>query len=202
MARRQYVSAARDAAAAETRGRVITAAAEILAEGDISGFSLDAVAQRAKVTRLTVYNQFGSRRGLLEAVFDERARRGGLFRIAAAMAMPDARKALDRLVAIFCDFWDSDRSIGQLHAATSIDAEFARALEERNERRRKALDTLVEQIAGGAPPARRRDAVDVMFTLTSHAVHASLRNSRSNRAVCALITRLCHAALAAVEPPP
>jgi AcrR family transcriptional regulator len=201
MPRRQYVSPARDAAAAETRGRVIAAAAEIMAKGDISGFSLDAVARRAKVTRLTVYNQFGSRRGLLEAVFDERAQGGGLGRIAGAMAMPDAREALDRLVAIFCDFWDSDRSIGQLHAAASIDAEFARALEERNERRRKILGVLVERIAGAAPPARRRDAVDVMFALTSHATHASLRKGRSNRAVCSLITRACGAALQALPAP-
>jgi len=40
------------------------------------------------VTRLTVYNQFGSRRGLLEAVFDNIARQGGLHEIADAMAMP------------------------------------------------------------------------------------------------------------------
>jgi AcrR family transcriptional regulator len=202
MPKRHYVSPARDAAAAEKRERVIAAATEILAEGDISGFSLDAVAQRAKVTRLTVYNQFGSRRGLLEAVFDERARRGGLGQLAAAMAMPDAREALDRLVIIFCDFWDSDRSLGQLHAATSIDTEFARALEERNERRRKILAVLVERIAGAAPLARRRDAVDVMFALTSQATHASLRKGRGNRAVCALITRACGAALQAVEPSP
>jgi AcrR family transcriptional regulator len=195
MPKRQYVSPARGAAAAEKRERVIAAAAEILAEGDISGFSLDAVAQRAKVTRLTVYNQFGSRRGLLEVVFDERARRGGLGRLAAAMAMPDAREALDRLVSIFCDFWDSDRSLGQLHAATSIDAEFARALEERNERRRKILGVLVERISGAAPLVRRREAVDVMFALTSQATHASLRKGRSNSAVCALITRACGAAL-------
>jgi AcrR family transcriptional regulator len=76
-----------------------------IAAGDISQFSLEAVARRAKVTRLTLYNQFGSRRGLLEAVFDERARLGGLSRIVAAMAMPDAREALDRIIANFCDFW-------------------------------------------------------------------------------------------------
>ena len=52
------------AAAAEKRERVIEAAARSLREdASIASFSLDAVAKAAGVTRLTVYHQFGSRRG-------------------------------------------------------------------------------------------------------------------------------------------
>jgi len=106
MPTRPYVSPIRDTAAAEKRARVVDAAGRLLREqADVASFSLDAVAKAAGVTRLTVYNQFGSRRGLLEAVFDERARQGGLNRIADAMAMSDPRAGLDRLVEIFCDFW-------------------------------------------------------------------------------------------------
>ncbi|WP_404558819.1 TetR/AcrR family transcriptional regulator [Bradyrhizobium niftali] len=54
--------------------------------------SLDAVAKAANVTRLTVYNQFGSRRGLLEAVFDDIARRGRLGRLDDAVDDPDPEK--------------------------------------------------------------------------------------------------------------
>ena len=59
---RPYQSPNRDAAASRTRDRIVTAAAAILgtAEG-IEDFSLQAVAKKAGVTRLTVYNQFGSR---------------------------------------------------------------------------------------------------------------------------------------------
>src|SRR3979411_2078216 len=109
MPRRAYVSSVRTAAAAEKRDRVLEAAAKLLREdASIARFSLDAVAKAAGVTRLTVYNQFGSRRGLLEAVFDEIARQGGLTRIVEVMAMRDARAALYRLVEIFCDFWNRD----------------------------------------------------------------------------------------------
>src|ERR1700737_5433233 len=105
MRRRAYVSSVRAAGAAEKRDRVIAAAARSLREdASIASFSLDSVAKAAGVTRLTVYNQFGSRRGLLEAVFDEIARQGGLSRIEEAMAMPDPGMALDRLVEIFCHF--------------------------------------------------------------------------------------------------
>jgi AcrR family transcriptional regulator len=195
MTDRQYSSPVRDAAAAEKRSHIIAAAAETLARGDVSGFSLEAVAKRAKVTRLTVYNQFGSRRGLLEAVFDERARHGGLVRLVEAMNQTDPREALHRIIEIFCDFWGSDRSIGQLHAAMSLDTEFARAIEERNERRRGLLRALLKRIAGDATPASRNDAADLMFVLTSYPTYASLRRGRSKEAVCRLITRACDDAL-------
>src|ERR1051325_1178629 len=140
MKRRAYVSSVRSEAAAEKRDRVIEAAAKLLREdASIARFSLDTVAKAAGVTRLTVYNQFGSRRGLLEAVFDDIARQGGLHEIADAMAMPDPLKALDRVVEIFCRFWARDAAIGRLHEAMATDPEFAEALLERNERRRKLV---------------------------------------------------------------
>src|SRR6266705_6469613 len=144
MPRRAYVSSVRSAAAAEKRDRVLEAAAKLLREdASIARFSLDGVAKAAGVTRLTVYNQFGSRRGLLEAVFDEIAREGGLHRIADAMTMENPRDALDRLVEIFCGFWNRDPAVGRLHEAMATDPEFAEALLERNERRRKTVNTLI-----------------------------------------------------------
>jgi AcrR family transcriptional regulator len=103
---RAYNSPSRIVAATKTRARIVAAAAAILgtAEG-IRGFSLQAVAENADVTRLTVYNQFGSRKALLEAVFDDMAARGGLHRIPAVMASPDPQAGLLQVIAIFCDFW-------------------------------------------------------------------------------------------------
>ncbi|MBV8841133.1 MAG: helix-turn-helix transcriptional regulator, partial [Alphaproteobacteria bacterium] len=78
MSPRRYNSPGRDAAAAQTRERIVAAAAGILATAEgMPDFSLEAVAKAAGVTRLTVYNQFGSRRAVLEAVFDQVALRGG-----------------------------------------------------------------------------------------------------------------------------
>ena len=197
MPRRAYVSSVRTAAAAEKRDRVIEAAARSLREdAGISSFSLDNVAKAAGVTRLTVYNQFGSRRGLLEAVFDDIARRGGLEAIAGAMAMAYPQAALDRLVEIFCGFWQHDPAIGRLHEAMAIDPEFAAALIERNERRRKGLTVLVERIAGKSASRRaRRDAVDTIFALTSYAMFAMLSPGRSANDTCRLVQSACRAAL-------
>ena len=197
MPRRAYVSSVRTAAAAEKRDRVLKAAAKALRQdASIAHFSLDSVAKAAGVTRLTVYNQFGSRRGLLEAVFDEIARQGGLHRIADTMAMPDPRDALDRLVEIFCAFWNKDPAVGRLHDAMATDPEFAEAVLERNERRRKGLTALVERIAGKTASRRtRQDAVDTIFALTSYPMFAMLRPGRPAEEVCRLVQSVCRAAL-------
>src|SRR5882757_9170213 len=165
MPTRAYVSSVRTAAAAAKRDRVIEAAARLLREdASIATFSLDAVAKAAGLTRLTVYHQFGSRRGLLEAVFDEIARQGGLTEIADAMALPDPHAALDRLVEIFCAFWNRDPAVGRLHEAMATDPEFAQALIGRNERRRKTVNVLVERIAEKKVSSRaRQDTVDMIL---------------------------------------
>jgi AcrR family transcriptional regulator len=197
MSTRSYVSSARTTAAAAKRDRVIAAAAKLLREDtSITSFSLDAVAKAAGVTRLTVYHQFGSRRGVLEAVFDDIARQGGLTEIAGAMAMADPRAALDRLVEIFCAFWNRDPAVGRLHEAMATDPEFAQALLERNERRRKALNVLIKRTAAKtASPRIRQDAVDLIFALTSFAMFAMLSRDRSVDEVCALIKSACRSAL-------
>jgi len=198
MSTRPYTSSVRAAAAAAKRDRVIDAAARSLREdASIASFSLEAVAKAAGVTRLTVYHQFGSRRGLLEAVFDEIARQGGLTEIADAMAMSDPHAALDRLVEIFCAFWNRDPAVGRLHEAMATDPEFAQALIGRNERRRKTVNVLIGRMAGKtALPRARRNAVDLIFALTSFAMFAMLRADRSVEEVCALVKSACHGALA------
>jgi AcrR family transcriptional regulator len=192
MPTRTYDSPKRVAAALEKRDRVVEAASRLLgARTDIASFSLDAVAKAAGVTRLTVYNQFGSRRGLLEAVFDERARQGGLGRIAEAMSLADPRAGLDRLIEIFCDFWGDDPAVGALQAAGALDAEFAQALAERHERRREAIGVLIGRLS----PDDAQDAVDLVFALTSFTLFDMMRPGRSKQAVCALVKSACAAAL-------
>jgi AcrR family transcriptional regulator len=196
MSRRSYVSPVRAEAAAEKRDRVIQAAARFLREeASIAAFSLDAVAKAAGVTRLTVYNQFGSRRGLLEAVFDDIARQG-LARLNDGMAISDPWDGLDRLIEIFCDFWSSDPAVSRLHDAMATDAEFAQALLARNARRRQSLEELVARMTGdAASESAQRDTVDLIFALTSCAMFRMLAPGRSAKTVCRLLKDTSRAAI-------
>jgi AcrR family transcriptional regulator len=199
--RRAYVSVARAEAAAAKRNQVIQAAARFLRDEDsITAFSLDAVAKAAKVTRLTVYNQFGSRRGLLEAVFDDIARRGRLGRLDDAVADPDPEKGIEMVVRIFCEFWDSDPAVARLHDAMAIDQEFAQALVARNERRLPLIEELIARLAAeNAPPMAKRDVVDLIYVLTSCATFRMLSRARSSDEVCTLLTNATKAAVAKIK---
>ena len=195
MSPRAYNSPSRIVASTKTRQRIVAAAAAILgtAEG-ISGFSLQAVAAKAGVTRLTVYNRFGSRRALLEAVFDEMAVRGGLHRLPAVMAGSDPQAGLLQVIGIFCDFWSFGcDALGPLHAAGASDPEFGASVRERNERRRRLLSVLVRRLAKDRKlrPKAPGDLIDVLFALTSFPFFSQLTAAgRTTQAACDLIQGL------------
>jgi AcrR family transcriptional regulator len=188
--RKAYRSELRDAAADVTRTRIMQASRRLLTGGkDLPAFSLDAVAREAGVTRLTVYNQFESKRGLLEAVFDDIAERGGLFELRAVMTDADALSSLRRVVAVFCRFWAShDRVLAKLAGMTKLDRDIAASLKQRTERRRGVLMMLVKRLPHVREPA---DLVDILFTLTSFETFEALSvRQRSAAAVEALIWQL------------
>jgi AcrR family transcriptional regulator len=188
--RKPYRSDVRDAAADVTRTRIMEASRRLLTGGkDLPAFSLDAVAREAGITRLTVYNQFESKRGLVEAVFDDIAERGGLFELRSVMADADAMASLRRVVAVFCRFWAThDRALAKLAGMTKLDRDIAASLKQRTERRRQVLTVLVERL----PRVRKSaDLVDVLFTLTSFETFEALSvRQRSAAAVEALVWQL------------
>ena len=192
---RRYRSELRDAAVDVTRTRIMQASRRLLTGGkDLPAFSLDAVAREAGVTRLTVYNQFESKRGLLEAVFDDIAERGGLFELRSVLAEAHAMASLRRVVAVFCRFWAShDRVLAKLAGMTKLDRDIAASLKQRTERRRGVLTVLVKRLARGRAPD---DLVDVLFTLTTFETFEALRvRQRSAAAVEALIWQLVEASV-------
>ena len=191
MSPRPYRSSRRRVSTERTRARLLKAASAMLAARD--GISLDAVAKRAGVTRLTVYNQFGSRRALLEAVFDDMAERGGLHRIREAMTSPDPQTALQQIVVIFCDFWSIHRgALWRLHAASATDPEFEESLRARNQRRRHLLSVVVDRIMSGDKRSKVAiELIDVLFALTSVAFFSELTvEGRKPNAACRLIQAL------------
>jgi AcrR family transcriptional regulator len=193
--RKVYRSEVREAAVDETRARIVAAARTVLAGGKgIPAFSVDAVAREAGVTRLTVYNRFESKRGLLEAVFDDMARQGGLFELPSVFAEPDTDKALSRFVSVFCRFWASHLKIlPKFSAVAKLDDEIAHSLKQRSERRRHALTVLVGPLAPGRDQAA---LVDVLFALTSFEMFDALSiRQRSNEVVEELIQQLVDASL-------
>ena len=197
MATRTYTSLVRTAAAAEKRERAIQAAITLLRDAEsAANFSLDTVAKIAGVTRLTLYNQFGSRRGLLEEAFDDIAVRGRLGRLKGLQTLADPREGIAQLVEICCDFWGSDPALMRIYDAMVLDQEFEQSLTERNERRRQLIQLLIQRMAPRAAKREKlRDTVDLIFALTSMAMFRLLVPGRLPREVGALIQSSVAAAL-------
>src|SRR5438094_2224179 len=173
MSPRAYRLGRRTAAAQRTRARVLRAARDLLtARAGAEPFSVDAVARRAGVARMTLYHQFGSRRGLLEALFDSFADGGELpARLAAAFQRPDPLDSLADIVAAFARFWDAGRPwIRRVRALGVLDRELGKAVEARNARRREVVRVLVERLGtryGRPAPGERAQAEALLYTLTS-----------------------------------
>src|SRR6516164_1757761 len=161
MQRRPYCLGQRQTTIEQTRARIVQAARELLAApGGVSGFTVDAVAGQAGVARMTVYNQFGSKMGLLEALFDDLAARGLVERLRAAFGRPEPCEALASLIAAFGSFWHSDRIvIRRIRGLAAIDADFEQAVRARDERRREGLRTIIGRLAERyhKPPPQAQD---------------------------------------------
>src|SRR5215831_18779056 len=101
MSPRPYRMEKRRVATSETRLRILEGARELLAARAAPDLSMEAIARRADVARLTIYYQFKSRKGLLEALYDHLAMRGNMQRMAEVFHSPDPGHALDLLVRTF-----------------------------------------------------------------------------------------------------
>jgi AcrR family transcriptional regulator len=168
MSPRPYRLGQRQAGAEETRDRIIRAARELL-ETEAS-FSIDAVARRADVARMTVYYQFGSKRGLLEALFDFLAARGGIQQLPAAFQRPDPMQALEAVIDVFAHFWSSDRLVlRRLRGMAALDPDLDEVLWARNEGRRNGLRAILGRLAeqGRATPQSLENTVDLLHALLS-----------------------------------
>ncbi len=201
MSPRPYRLGQRQAATEHTRARILTAARELLMTSDgFSGFSIDAVARQADVARMTVYHQFGSKVGLLEALSDSLAARGGMEQLANAFRQPDPLDALDEYITVFGRFWQSDRLVTRrLRALSALDPDFEQVVRARDERRREGLRVIVHRLVekyGRPAPETFDEAVNVLYTLISFECFDTLAGpSRSIEEVSPVVQGLARAAL-------
>lgn len=186
----------REASAKETRQRILEAARQVLAQESKDALSMDAIARRADVSRLTIYYQFNSRPGLLEALYDYLASRGGMQRMPEVFREPDPSKALDKLVSIFVAFWSSDQVvIRRLRAMAALDSEIREGLRSRDARRHHIAREILKRMAANEkkkyPEEHFAANADVIATLTGFATYDALATAgHSNKEIIATIARL------------
>jgi AcrR family transcriptional regulator len=177
---RAYRLGKRQESVDRTAQSILNAARALVSDGPASALSVGAVARRAGVSRITIYNRFGSRSGLLEALApDHRDVEPG---------EGDARAALRRYLVQRCAAWAADPG---LHRNLPTRGGADHDLERRFAERLAAADAL-------RPGCSIREAEDVIGALASFAVFDRLYKDgrRSPAAVGEVLLRLAAGILA------
>jgi AcrR family transcriptional regulator len=202
---RPYQLGKRSAAKEQTRAKIVTAARDLLA-GDAGPveFSMEAIARRADVSRLTIYYQFESKLGLLEALYDHLAARGGMQHMREVFQEQDPLIGLGKFVRTFIGFWSSDRIvIRRLRGMASVDPDIEKGIRTRDEWRRNIARKLVGQLAERYNLPRLQEqarAADVLHMLTSFETFDTLMGAeRSSEEVTAMVLRMVRAAVGMPE---
>ena len=178
---RSYRLGRRQPAVDRTARAILDAAREMVAEQPSSAVSVAAIARRAGVSRITVYNRFGSRAGVMEALLPPPA--------PSAPPLDDAREALREHFHSAAAAWAANpplyRHLPSTLAANNLQE--ARTLAERL----AASDAL-------RPGCSLREAEDVIAALSSFAIFDRLHSSgrRPASAVADVLMRLASGILA------
>jgi AcrR family transcriptional regulator len=150
------------------RGAILAATRTQLESNGFLHFTMESLARESGVTRQTIHNLFGTKGGVLEALFDQLAQDAGLERMREVMQQADAGAMVTGFVEVFTRFWIKDRMLlKRIHGIAAIDSEFAAAVEGRNRRRRMASARIIERIGRtrGGEESKRRAAA--LYALTS-----------------------------------
>jgi AcrR family transcriptional regulator len=150
----------------QTRERIMRAVRELLEEGSFHESTVEQVADRAGVSRATLYQHFRSRLDLVDAICDSFAVNPALIAIRAAVD-------LDELIASTVRFWASEDAIlAQLYEAAAIDP----AAKDFVARQRADRRGEVERVMRLVGRSDKRSLALVM-TLTSYETFSELRRA-------------------------
>jgi AcrR family transcriptional regulator len=168
----------RAAATEATRRGIIAAARDLLATQQWEHFTVEAVANRAGVTRVTVYNQVRSKRGLLDAVLTDLTERARMDQLLSDTQHLNATDACAAIVRQTCRFWHTERDVLRpVFGLAGVDQDVAAALAQRERWRQDQLQHLLGRLAAEATPTATFAPSDVLATalaITSFATYDRL----------------------------
>jgi AcrR family transcriptional regulator len=158
------------------------------------------------VARATVYYQFGSKTGVLEALCDALAEAAHLTELSRVFEEPDQRAALNEFVVTFTRFWAADRLVmRRLRALAALDPDVGAVIGARDDRRREALAVLTGRLAGGptaAHPGADGRVLQLLHALTGFEMFDSIASPEDTPAdVAKLLTQLAETVLALPSSP-
>jgi len=173
---------------------------ELLADGSFHVSTMEEVADRAGISRATLYQHFRSRVDLLDAICDVLAFNPALVEIREAVVLPDADAALSETLALAVRFWASEDTIlSQLYGVVAIDPAAADFVVRQREDRRNEMKRLARHLKAAGrlrSGLSERDAHDQLMVLTSYETFSELRHAgRSEQRITGLLQESARALL-------
>ncbi len=165
---------------APTRERIVAAVGELLDAGTFHEATVEEVADRAGVARATLYQHFGSRLGLVDAICETFGQSAELKALKAAADLESTPAALDELIAGCVRFWSvHERRLAPLYGVAAVDPAAARLVERQRSDRKRVVTGFAKRLAaeGRRLPAGvgEQRAVAALLVLTSFETYLELR---------------------------
>jgi len=163
-----------------TRERIKGAVRELLAEGTFHTSTVEHVADRAGISRATLYQHFRSRLELVDAICETFNANPSLLEIRQIVELPDAEAALDKTIANCIRFWSSeDAVLRQLYGVAAIDPAAQNLVDRQRADRRSELERLTGNLHRTKRLRDRTTArtLNLLLVLTSYETFRELREA-------------------------
>ncbi len=180
MGKRTYQQRLRAQSAEATRQSIIEAARVCLTATPLLAVSLERIAEQAGVARRTIYQIFGSRLGLFEALEQDLLRRGGFTEVQDAFnTNTEARQILEQMLPAGVRLLEREQAILRaLYLHALIDPEAATLTQRIDEGRiagMRYLAQLLEEQGYTRPDLTQTEVGDILALLTDFTTFEQLR---------------------------
>jgi AcrR family transcriptional regulator len=147
MASRSYTGAQRRGSP-ESVDRVLDAAARLITDDAFHTATMEELAVAAGVSRATVFNRFGSKLGVLQALFNRSMDGPEMQAITDALALEDPVAALEAVIEAACAIWEAYGDVHlQLQAVGTLEPDANTLVDRQREQQRAEIEELVRRLA-------------------------------------------------------
>jgi AcrR family transcriptional regulator len=174
MATRGLRGAARRRAAPESVDRVLAAAERLIRMDEFHATTMDELAAAAGVSRATVFNRFGSKLGVLHALFTRAMESPEMEAIQRALELEEPVASLHAVIGAACEIWESQGFIHeQLQAIAVLEPDATTLVRRQQQEQRAEVQALARRLARagrlrpGLSAARAAAALHMLTSLES-----------------------------------
>ena len=151
---------------------------ELLDAGTFHQATVEEVAEKAGVSRATLYQHFPSRLDLVDTICDTFAENPALVSVRESVELPDLDEALEETIGDTIRFWSSEHAIlRQLYGASAVDPAAHDLVERQLSDRRGEMQKLVRRLDEGGilrSGLERGQALAHLLVVTSFGTYSEL----------------------------